>query len=382
MPWRLAFCLSILSVPIFASTSSPGPYQRLWDSYKNYLGLSQAGGWPSIPEGPRLRAGDRGKRVVLLRKRLAMSGDLKAASQIAAMDFFDGDLEAALSVFQENHSLVPNGELDEKTRMELNIPVDSRLATMRANLERWQKIGSRGYVNAAFVLVDIAKFQVRLYKAGVPVLSLRAIVGEKGKETPVFQSRITRIDINPWWNMPQGIAVHEALPQLKADPDDFLRQKIKVVDVSKEPREVDPKKIDWAKVDEHHFHYSFRQAPGPENPLGPILFRLPNAYLIFLHGTPDDWLFHSTARPFSHGCVRMEKPLDLANDLLQGEKTGLSVQKLQKEILSGKSLSHALSSSMPIYFSYWTAWVNEQGALEFRPDIYGWDEPQEQKLAE
>jgi murein L,D-transpeptidase YcbB/YkuD len=201
---------------------------------------------------------------------------------------------------------------------------------------------------------------------------MRAVVGEKGKETPIFQSRVTQLVLNPWWSMPRGIAVTEALPELQRDPEQFTRNHVEVIDEIRGKR-INPKKINWKKVSPRKFYYSFRQAPGPDNPLGTMKFTLPNPYAVYIHGTPEHWLFQSPSRTFSHGCVRLEKPMDLAVALMKDAPGGWTPEKVEGLIKTGKTRTIELPHPLPIYFGYWTAWVDEWDQLQFRRDVYGWD---------
>jgi murein L,D-transpeptidase YcbB/YkuD len=203
-----------------------------------------------------------------------------------------------------------------------------------------------------------------------PELSMRVIVGTNYRKTPVFSSGIKRIIVNPYWYIPPIIAVKDVLPKVKKRPDYLTERKIRIYrNWNSSSHEIDPATIDWSKIDAENFVYKFRQDPGPLNPLGKIKFLFPNKFSVYLHDTPARNLFEMSRRGFSSGCIRVEKPLELAGYLLKDNKEE-KWEEVEEVIKSGDPKVYYLLKPVPIYLIYWTAWVDNNMQLNFRDDIY------------
>lgn len=347
-------------------------YEALRSALEHYRDAAKRGGWPLVPFGPPLRVGVRDSRVAMLRSRLAESAD---APQTAVADplFFDAALGESLRRFQLQHGLPPDGVAGRETLAALNVRVEERIATITANLERLRWMPRD--LGDPHVMVDTAAFEVRFIDHSRPALTMAAIVGTAYGSTPVLSSRITEIVLNPYWDVPPRLARKEILPILWKDPSYLTREGIRVFDgLRPGGPEIDPAAVDWRAITPTTFRFRLRQDPGPRNAMGRIKFRLPNAFRVYLHDTPARELFTRPVRTFSHGCIRIEKPLDLAALLLHGEERW-SPPALVAAIESGKTSTIRLRKPVDVHVVYRTAWVDEDGAVDFRPDVYRRDPP-------
>ncbi len=340
-------------------------YVRLRQALNGLRELEAVGGWPAIPAGPALEPGSRGPRVLFLRQRLSEPGG----------DSFDAALAEAVRRFQERHGVDSDGKVGAITLAELNVPVESRIRQVELNLERWRWIPRR--LDDPHVLVNIPGFELELVRGGVSAWRTRIVVGKAFTPTPVFSDRIVAIVANPPWNVPESIALGEYLPELREDPKALERHGLRLLEgAGEDAREVDPTTVDWRASDPERFPYRLRQDPGPDNALGRLKFDLTNEYHIYLHDTPAHGLFGRSDRDLSHGCIRVEKPLDLAV-LLMGEPS----QDVLRKALEQTTERHlAVVPPVPVHILYLTAWVDEVGALRFSPDVYAFDVPQRASL--
>jgi murein L,D-transpeptidase YcbB/YkuD len=353
----------------------PG-YARLLDALAHYRAIAARGGWPLIPDGPKLQRGDRGARVIALRRRLQASGDFRGGIPADAA-LFDTALEGALQRFQRRHGLTADGVLGSETLTALNVPVEARIRQIELNLERWrwlpQPLGERA------IVVNIPDYTLQVVERGKPVLTMRVVVGQSTRRTPLLIGDLTYLVLNPHWYVPPSIAVQDKLPMIRKDPSYVVRQRFKIFRSGGGSVPLDPRAIDWSSVTAQNFPYRLRQDPGPHNALGRIKFMFPNPYHVYLHDTPSRGLFAKGERAFSSGCIRLEKPLELAEYLL-GDDPMWSRHKLLSVIAAQKEQTVWLSKPTPVYLWYWTAWVNDEGGVEFRKDIYNRDAMLEKRL--
>ena len=326
------------------------------------------------PEVPvrALRAGDDDPGVAVLRTRLAAWGDHDPNSG-AEPNRFDAGLEGDVKNFQARHGLDTDGVVGEKTRAALNTPVADRVRQIKINLERWRwlplDLGSRR------LEVNIAGFYVDVFQDQVSVLSMRAIVGKRYHKTPVFSGLMTYLVLNPSWNVPMSIAVNEFLPKLRQDPSFLNADSYRMLQGwGEDQTTLDPHMVDWKVVTKRRFPYRIQQLPGYKNALGKVKFMFPNEFDVYLHDTPARSLFTRTTRDFSHGCVRLEKPLDLAVYLLRDD-AAWPWSRLEQVLQSNRETTVTLKSPIPVHILYWTAWVDAQGIPHFREDIYDRDTP-------
>lgn len=344
-------------------------YRVLRGLLPRYREIVAAGGWPGVPEGPTLREGDQGPRVALIRARLALEGDLLEAR--LGTESFDAALSAAVRRFQERHGLEADGLVGRRTRAALDVPAETRLEQILVNMERWRRLpwepGGR------FLLVNIPAFGLEVIEDRRVLFDMRAIVGRPSRPTPLFSDVVTYLDFNPTWTVPRRIAKLDILPEVRKDLGYLARHDMRVfVGRGRSASEIDPELVDWLGVTPGKLPVTLRQDPGPKNALGRVKFMLPNRYDVYLHDTPQRNLFAKDRRAFSSGCVRLERPLELAEYLLAGQD-GWSRAKIEEVIQQGATASVWLARPIPVHMAYATAWATGDGRAHFRDDIYGLD---------
>jgi len=345
-------------------------YLRLKSALLKYQNIKKFGGWPKIPVGLKLRKGDTEKRIADLRSRLLISGDL-SGSKRGDREYFDEALESGIKKFQARNGLKTDGVVGSNTLSALNISVEDRIEQIKLNMERWrwlpQDLGKR------YILVNTANFELDIIENGQTVTSTRAIVGKKKRPTPALSRKITYMELNPYWNIPHKIAINDVLPCIKNDSNYLKDKSIRIFENWEDgAKEVNPESIDWNRVTKKNFGYKLRQDPANSNALGRVKFIFPNKFSIYLHDTPARTLFNKTKRIFSSGCIRIEKPMELAAYLLT-DNSKWTYEKLTAAVDSKKTRTILLSDPMNIHILYWTAWVDKNGTVNFRDDIYGRD---------
>ena len=356
-------------------------YKAGRESLAAYRNIAALGGWPSIPEGPALKAGATDPRVPVLRKRLSITGDLAAVGGTAATtggasgatpsDLFDPTLEAALKRAQRRHRLDADGVLGPGTTRALNVPVAQRVDQLRLNLERARQVLHEIKDDGPLVVVDIAGFEVRYLEGGKRVWRTRAVVGQPFRETPVFKSMIDNIVINPTWTVPPGILAKDILPSLRRNDRSILaRKRLSVID--RNGNKLNPAAIDFSRYSASNFPFMLRQDAGPDNALGVVKINFPNPHLVYLHDTPSKSLFNETVRAFSSGCIRTERPLELAEKLL-ADPARWNRSALDAAVAAGETRTVRLAKKVPVLIIYWTADYDEDGSVVFKPDPYSRD---------
>jgi murein L,D-transpeptidase YcbB/YkuD len=358
-------------------------YASLQQALQSYRMLVAEGGWPGLPDGNKLEPGNVDDRVPLLRARLLASGDLAddrlAPRQGPTLLGFadDGDarrydaaLAEAVRRFQGRHGLATDAVVGPDTRVQLNVPAEERVKQIEMNLERlrWMPhdLGDR------YIFVNAAAFHVDVVENGKPVLGMAAIVGEPDNQTPVFSDEMKFLEFHPYWKIPPSIVAKEIAPKIARDLGYLARHHMRVLSSYAEgATEYDPRAIAWSGVSES-WPYRLRQDPGPDNPLGKVAFLFPNRFSVYLHDTPADQLFERSMRALSHGCVRLSDPEGLAKYLLQGQDDW-TPEKIDAALAGDEHKTIALARRIPVHLTYLTAWVAEDGTIEFRSDIYGRD---------
>ncbi len=346
-------------------------YARLVRALEELEEVQARGGWGSVPAGEKLERGSDGPRVAALRARLIASGDLTQDDGSTGGSLFDGQLEAAVRDFQRRHGLEADGVVGKGTIEALNVPVSERIRQVEVNLERWRWLPAD--LGARHIEVNIASFETKVVENGAPVLVMRSIVGRPYRETPSFSARMTYLVLAPYWNVPPTIAAEDKLPLIKKDSGYLSKEKMVLFEQATNSR-VDPSTVDWSSLTGRQFNarYRIRQDPGPRNALGSVKFMFPNRHHVYLHDTPSRELFARAARDFSSGCIRLQRPLDLAEYLLRDDPRW-SRPAIDAAVASGAERTVQLASPVPVHLLYFTAWVEEDGTLAFRSDIYGRD---------
>jgi murein L,D-transpeptidase YcbB/YkuD len=333
---------------VLARLAPPEPgYQALQDALARYRALAASGGWRPLPDGARLKRGDSGAAVLALRRRLAAEDYL---SRDALAGGFDAAVEAAVRRFQAQHGIAADGAVGPDTFRALNVPAAARVEQIRVNLERWREL-PRDWPKTR-IEVNVPAASLAVIEKDEPRLVMRAIVGAEDHPTPALRARVSAVLFNPRWTIPVSIVKKEILPHLKRDP---------------------------RYLERNHYVYAgairasaLQQLPGASNALGRVKFEMPNIYDVYLHDTPTHPLFARAIRALSHGCVRLENPRQLALYALAGQG-GWSEEEIDQAIAAGDTQRVPLSRSLPVYLLYWTAFVDAEGAVEFRDDIYGRD---------
>lgn len=354
-------------------------YFRLRERLREYRRFAAEGGWPEISSGPALHPGDRDPRTQALRRRLGFTRDLPATASDDP-DLFDDSLAAGVVRFQRRHGLEIDTTVGPKTLAALNVSAADRAQQIAINLERWRWLPED--LGAQHILVNIANFELEVIEAESTKTSMKVIVGRPYRRTPVFTDRMTYLVLNPYWNIPPNLAVQDIIPAIRKSPGYLSEQKISVFQGWGESmRAVDPAAIDWSRINKNHLPFWFRQEPGPLNSLGRIKFMFPNPYNVYLHDTPKRELFAKSERGFSSGCIRIQRPIELADYLLAGDTTWTPAT-LRSALDRDIDRTVTIPRPMPIHILYWTAWVTSSGTLNFREDIYKRDIPLAQALAE
>ena len=343
-------------------------YTNMVRALAQYRALAAAGDWGRVDEGPTLRAGDREPRVAQLRRRLLSEGYQGAAAATGTdPQSFDPGLEQAVISFQRRHRLDADGIVGKQTVAAMNVSIERRVGQLRVNLERARVL--RDIPDTA-VVVDIAGFEVSMFRDGQRLFRGRAQVGRPYRSTPVFSDTITYIEFNPTWTVPPTIFKNDVLPAIKRDPDYLAKRDMQVLTM--DGKEVDPATVDWKLYPRQGFPYMIRQRPGPANALGRLKIMFPNEHMVYLHDTPSRELFNRSERTFSSGCIRVENAEQLA--VLVLDDPGQWDLAAVNAVIAGKQTRRvSLREPLPIYLVYWTVQVRDDGEVEFKRDPYDRD---------
>ncbi len=337
-------------------------YTHLLEALKMYRTVQERhDGWGTIENGPLLGQGSKGSRVKTLRKRLFATKDFGGSPDDGQ---YDEEVTEAVRRFQQRHGLSIDGLVGPQTLMALNVPIEERIKKILLNLERrrWmpRDLGSD------HVFVNIPDFTLTTYLNGEKRMKMRIIVGKPMSQTPIFSDSIEYVVFNPYWYVPRSIATEEIYPKFLEDPMYLVSKNYEIVDLDEQILEMDlltEENLKEGKV-------RIRQRPGPTNALGLVKFMFPNDHAVYLHDTPADYLFEESERDFSHGCIRIEDPRAFAKLLLQDSLTADQMNEIlntsQREIVD-------MPRAIPVYIVYFTTWVDENGGVNFREDVYDHD---------
>lgn len=370
LPWQALLAADDLLAEVdgqreLAPVTAPSPYyQRLQVQLQRHRELADAGGWPKVPGGPTIRPGSDDPRLPTLARRLVVSGDLAETDTLVSVSDYDEIMQDAVRRFQARHGLEVDALIGRATLRALNVSVEQRIDQIRVNLER-----TRGLFDGQgddFILVNIAGFSAHVIHDGQTVWTTSVIVGDTENKTPIFRSTLKYVVFNPTWTVPHSIASEEMLPKIKQDPSFFDKGNYQLLD--SEGNIVQPSNVDWSAVHIGNFRYTLVQRPGCSNELGQIKFVFPNEFSVFMHDTPAKWLFTKAKRAFSHGCIRVNEPFDLAEVLLG--RDGWTRERIDSQIESEETRTVFLSEPLPILLVYWTAEVDDLGIIHFYDDIY------------
>lgn len=366
-----------------AAADAAGYLAALAPSHPDYLNmlaekvrledLVRGGGWGErVPTGSTLRPGDAGARVGLLRARLArMDG-----ADYGDAAVFDDVLTDAVKRFQLRHGLNDDGVVGPKTLEAINESADHRLAQVLVNLERQRWLNyDRG---TRHIYVNQADFSVRIIDRGKTTYESRVVVGQLKHRTQEFNDQMTHMVVNPTWHVPRSIATEEMLPKLKRNPT-ALGGSMQIM--TRSGTRINPALVDFTQFTASNFPFVVKQQPGGGNALGRVKFMFPNQFNIYLHDTPSKSLFSKDLRAFSHGCVRVQKPFELAHALLAPQSDDPDAL-FRSALNSGRERQIDLETPVPIYLTYQSAWIDDAGVPQFRADFYGRDRAVIRALAE
>ncbi len=338
-------------------------YQMLKKMMRAYVGFAEQGGWPVIDQGPTLKPGMSDPRIPKVRLLLAQTGDYEW--QVTNSPVYDQQLAIAVQRFQQRNGLEAKGLLGKQSIIALDIPPQERVKQIMLNMERWRWMPDN--LGDYHILVNIAAFELQRVQSSVIVERMNVVTGAVATQTPEFSDEMEYVELNPTWTVPYNIATGEMLPKLRANPYAYAAD----FDVFVNGTLSSWNSIDWNAYGPGRFPFTFRQRPGPKNALGKVKFMLPNVHNIYLHDTPAKEKFASTSRAFSHGCIRLSRPVELAHTIVD-TIPGWSAERVDAVLASGQNTKVVLPRKIPVHLIYATAFKGENG-IEFRPDVYGRD---------
>lgn len=338
-------------------------YQALKRMMEVYATQVDEGGWPVIEQGAALKPGVSDPRIPKIRSLLAFTGDYEW--QVTNSPVYDQQLAIAVQRFQQRHGLEAKGLIGRQTIITMDIPPEERVQQIMLNMERWRWMPDN--LGENHLLVNLAAFELQRVQSSTIVERMNVVVGAVATQTPEFSDEMEYVEFNPTWTVPYSIATKEMLPKLRSNPYAYAEDFEVFVSGALSSWGL----IDWYAYGPGKFPFTFRQRPGSKNALGKMKFMLPNKHNIYLHDTPAKDKFASTSRAFSHGCIRLSRPFDLAYTVI-GSLPGWSDQRVDNVVASGQLTRVSLPRPIPVHLIYSTAFKGENG-IEFRPDVYGRD---------
>jgi L,D-transpeptidase YcbB len=339
-------------------------YQQLKRMLKAYTAAVEQGvDWPVINQGSVLKPGQSDARVPKVRDLLTLTGDYSGPD--SASPSYDNSLATAVKKFQLRHGLEAKGLFGKQTVVAMNAPPEERRKQIILNMERWRWMPDN--LGDEHFMVNIAAYELQWVVSNHEVERMNVVVGAVATQTPEFSDELEYVELNPTWTVPYSIATKEMLPKIKANPYQYAEE----FELFVNGKLADWGSVNWASYGGGSFPFTFRQKPGPKNALGKVKFMLPNKHNIYLHDTPAKDKFANSTRAFSHGCIRLSRPTDLAYKLL-GEKKGMSEGEIDGIWADGRTTKVALPQKIPIHLIYATAFASDNG-IEFRTDVYGRD---------
>lgn len=348
-------------------------YDKLIVALKKYQDIVKEGGWEALPEFKDLKPGMSDVVIPALRERLKKEGDYLSCDTNET-EFYDECLLGAVQKFQARHGLATEGFVGKMTRKALEQSAASKVAVIKLNLDRmkWIKRSHDRYQ----IWVNIPGYTMYVFDEDNLIETMKVIVGRKGHNTPIFYNRIRTIVLNPYWRIPASIIRHEMIPKLKKNPNYTNKKKIEIhTGYSEHSPKVNPHKVNWHKYGRKLPPYRFMQSPGKHNALGKVKYLFPNKYAVYMHDTNQPYLFAKDVRALSHGCVRLHKPFDLLETFSKIDSK-IDFEKAEKILEENKKTPIRLSHVVPVDMIYLTTWVEDNGTVAFRDDIYGYDKMQ------
>jgi len=350
-------------------TFTPDTAELTEQAAKNYLAIVEAGGWPNVPNGVKLIPGTKGSAVGTLKRRLAVTGDLDASA--VQGETYDAAVEAAVKHFQERHGLEQTGAVGAQTLQALNATALTRYNQLVASAKRAR--ASKFPFGPRYVIVNIPSATAEEVENSVVVQRYLAVVGQTDKPSPMVETRITSVNLNPTWTVPASIVKNEIIPHMQKDPAYLTRNRIHILDQT--GAEIDPATIDWGTNSAAAF--ILRQDSGADNSLGTLRIDMPNKDSVYMHDTPMKRAFGSSFRFQSHGCVRISRIRDLAAWLLENnggpDQPIWTPAMIEAAIAIGTRLDVKLIKPVPVAWVYLTGYATPDHVVHFRNDVYNRD---------
>jgi len=341
-------------------------YQMYIDLLAKYRAIAEKGGWESIQEGGAIKPGDTDERIPSIRKRLQITGELSSAINMMNEDY-DDVLIADIKKFQNRNALEADGIIGKGTFAALNVPVEKKIEILRVNMERNRWIMAN--ISDDYIIVNIAAFKAYFFKNNELRFTTNVQVGKTYHKTPVFRERLRYIEFNPTWTVPVSITRSSIIPKMKEDASYLDNHHYELLDGA--GNIVPNSSVDYDNLSVSEFPYTVRQKPGPWNALGEVKFIFPNKHAVYLHDTPSKSLFDRQERAFSHGCIRTQHPLDLAEVLLEGSEW--TREKIDATIKSRKTTRAFPDRVIDVMLLYWTAGYYQGDGIGFFKDVYDRD---------
>lgn len=361
-------------------------FDELLDALARYREIVAEGGWPRLPEGAVLEPGDEApvSRLRPLLMRLAAEGYIEAVPDLRSPATADGEptaiyderIATVVRLFQRRHGLEQDGKLGPNTLAALNVPATERVEQIELNLERLRWLPREPGV--LHIEVNLPAYRLHVVREGRRMMTMRVVIGKDDWITPVFSDTLETIVVNPYWYVPDTIAVADVLPKARRDRSELAQYEFLSKD---DGAAIDPSLVDPFDFDGEAPPYRLRQRPGSANPLGRLKFLFPNQHSIYLHDTPADSLFEREDRALSHGCVRIERPVDLAKLLLRGHPQW-EPARLDEALASSERVVIDMHRAVPVVMLYWTVDATMEELPAFYGDPYGFDEQLAEELAE
>ncbi|RYY72234.1 MAG: hypothetical protein EOO13_00275 [Chitinophagaceae bacterium] len=331
------------------------PYKQLKLQLKKYYDVAKAGGWPMIDGTAKdFKDGATGPNILLLKKRLFLSGDMAQDSVPA----FDAALIAGINNFQVRHGYSPTGKLTDAQLKDMNVSAVDRVKQILVNMGRMQWMIHQP--EGQLMLVNIPEFKLHVMEGKAEAFDMDVVVGKEGNNTMIFTGNLNQVVFSPYWNVPPDIIKEEIMPAMQRNPNYLASHNMEQTGTDGGLPVV-------------------RQLPGEDNSLGKVKFLFPNSFNIYFHDTPAKTLFQKDKRAFSHGCIRLAEPAKLASYLLKGQSEW-SEDKIDAAMNSGEEKYVKLQKPVPVLITYYTAWVDKNGLLHFADDIYDHDKDVAQKM--
>ncbi|CUV65693.1 putative ErfK/YbiS/YcfS/YnhG family protein [Sulfurovum sp. enrichment culture clone C5] len=347
-------------------------YEAMNNELIKYLEIKQKGGWKIISAKGVIKPGQTSKFVPLIRERLGATGELGGCGN-SDSTLYDACLQKAIMKFQKNNGIHPSGTIDDRTFKALGESVDKRISKIRLNMDRMKWLNHR--FEPRSIMINIPDFKLTFIENGKVKKEMKVITGSKNHRTPIFSNRVSNIVLNPYWNVPQSIIQKEMIPKLLRNPGAMGGQGIEVYQGGSK---INPASVNWNQYRGGNVPFRFAQPPGMRNALGKIKFLFPNNFAVYMHDTPTKNLFNKDVRAFSHGCIRLGEPMELFK-IFASFDSAINLAHANKVLKGNSETNIALKNSIPVDIVYLTCWMNQDGELQFREDVYGYDAMQSRK---